>query len=269
MKSLKNHISVIIPLFILLFSFQFSIVLDRMIKNYEKTLTNDYALIAVTLSKLNEEKLKNEIGSIASITEIDKDVYLSKFKDKLSKVDLTLLKATLPLFYNIKLETFPDEDEIKRILNKLKENPKITKVETFKRTFNKYRQFLQISKSVSTLFTFFIVIIGFLLLVKQMEIWTLQHKKRMYIMGLFGAPFWMKSATLYKLVVIDSIICAILVSFLFYYIPNSESFINTINQIGISFPKTNYLMDSLYLIALSLAIAIFSVTIVILRQKKV
>ena len=49
-------------------------------------------------------------------------------------------------------------------------------------------------------------IIGFMLIIKQLEVWKLEHNERMYIMELFGAPFWFRGLALFKIAIIDSII---------------------------------------------------------------
>jgi len=267
MKSIKNHISFIIPLFILLFSIQFSFMLDRGVKAYESKLAGEYSIVVVSTDPLDEGEIKTKIPQIASVQEIKKDRYIDKLKDDMSKADLVYLKATLPKFYSLKLAKLPNKGQLQTLANALKQFPKVQKVETFKKTFNKFHQFLKLSKSASYVFTVFIFIIAFLLIIKQMEIWTLQHRQRMYIMGLFGAPYWMKSASLYKSVVIDAIISAILVGLVFLMLPNFVDLAKLNNSLGIDLQNFNFLSDTILLVALSLIISIISVTTIILRQK--
>ncbi len=267
MKSIKNHISFIIPLFILLFSIQFSFMLDRGVKAYEGKLANEYSIVVVSTTPLDEGEIKQNIPQVSSMSEIKKDRYIDKLKDDMSKADLVYLKATLPKFYSLKLAKLPNKQELQLISEKIKKFPKVQKVEVFKKTFNKFHQFLKLSKSASYVFTIFIFIISFLLIIKQMEIWSLQHKQRMYIMGLFGAPYWMKSASLYKSVVIDALISALLVGLVFTFLPNFVNLAKLKENLGIDLQNFNLISDSLLLVAISLVISIISVTTIILRQK--
>lgn len=267
MKSIKNHISFIIPLFILLFSIQFSFMLDRGVKAYEGKLADEYSIVVVSTDPIDEGEIKQKIPQIAAMSEIKKDRYIDKLKDDMSKADLVYLKATLPKFYSLKLSKLPNKQELQTISEQVKKFPKVKKVEVFKKTFNKFHQFLKLSKSASYIFTIFIFIISFLLIIKQMEIWSLQHKQRMYIMGLFGAPYWMKSASLYKSVVIDALISAILVGLVFMFLPRFVDLDKLNANLGINLQNFNFASDTILLVAISLLISIISVTTIILRQK--
>lgn len=267
MKSLKNHLSFIIPLFILLFSIQFASMLERGVKEYETHLGGEYTIVAVSKAPLQESVLKKSIPQINQVLEIKNDKYIEKLKKDISKADLVYLKANLPKFYTIKLNSLPDEKALKKISVKLKSIKSITKVETFKKTFNKFHQFLKMSKMASMFFTIFIFVISFMLIIKQMEIWTLEHKRRMYIMGLFGAPYWMKSASLYKSVVIDALIAAMLVTIVFLLLPNIANLDAIKNDLGINLNNFNFIGDLFKLVIISLLISIVSVTTIILKQK--
>ena len=268
MQSLKNHLSFIIPLFILLFSIQFSTMLDRAVSQYESRLAGEYTIIAVSKMPMNAKQLQKIIPQVQQITEIPKERYISRLKKDISKSELVYLKANLPHFYSIKLQKLPDRDELAAITQKLKKLKGVQKVETFKKTFNKFHQFLRLSKTASFTFTLFIGIISILLIIKQMEIWTLQHSQRMYIMGLFGAPYWMKSASLYKEVIIDAIVAALLVGIVFLLIPDSANFA-TINQdLGIDLRNFHFLSDVGRLLLIGLGISIISVTVIILKNKQ-
>ena len=267
MKSIKNHISFIIPLFILLFSIQFSFMLDRGVKAYEDKVANEYSIVVVSSQPIDKTQIKQKIPQISTLTEIKKDRFVDKLKDDMSKADLIYLKATLPKFYSLKLSKLPSKEALQAISEKIKTLPKVQKVEVFKKTFNKFHQFLKLSKSASYIFTVFIFIISFLLIIKQMEIWSLQHKQRMYIMGLFGAPYWMKSASLYKSVVIDALISALLVGIVFSFLPKLVDLAKLKANLGIDLQNFNFLADTFLLILIALVISIISVTTIILRQK--
>jgi cell division transport system permease protein len=107
-----------------------------------------------------------------------------------------------------------------------------------------------------------------MLIVKQMEIWSLEHHRRMYIMGLFGAPYWMKSASLYKSVIIDALISAILVAIVFLLLPNIANLNSIKNDLGIDLSNFNFFTDLFKLVVIALLISVVSVTTIILKQKK-
>ncbi len=267
MKSLKNHISVIIPLFILLFSFEFVLTLERVVKNYQESLFNDYSIVIASIKELKVEDLQKEIPLVKKIEHLSTKSVIDKFKNDFSPANLALLRTSLPKFYSIKLKSLPDDKTLKEIENKLRSMPFITKVETFERSYTKIYMMLNFAKIISNIFTLFIFVTSILLIFKQMEIWTLQHQERMYIMGLFGSPFWTKSAVLYKLVFIDSIISAVLVGLIYYFVPKMEKFQEIMKSIGLSFGNYGFLDDMIILFGISIFITVFSVTLVILRQR--
>ena len=267
MKSIKNHFSFILPLFILLFSLQFSFMLNRSVKAYENSLADEYAIVVVSKKAIENKDIKSKIPFISSLNEIKKDSYIERLKGDMSSADLAYLKATLPKFYSVKLTKLPNDDELQVITDAIHNYKNVQKVETFKQTFNKFHRYLRFSKSASYIFTIFIFFISILLIIKQMEIWTLEHQNRMYVMGLFGAPFWMKSASLYKSVIIDSVISAILVGLLFYLMPMFVDLAKIRNDLGLELNNFKLLSDTLRLIFLSLIISIIAVTVTILRQK--
>ena len=267
MKFLKSHLSFIIPLFILLFSLQFSFMLDRGLKAYEAKLADEYSVVIVSKKLLVESEIKQQIPQIDSLTEIKKDSYIDQLKEDMSKADLIYLKATLPKFYSLKLTKLPSNEELQTLATQLKKYPKIDKVETFKKTFNKFHQFLKLAKSASYIFTIFIFIISFLLIIKQMEIWSLQHRQRMYVMGLFGAPYWMKSASLYRSVIIDALFSALLVGLTFALLPKFVNLEKLNNSLGVNLQNFSVIADTAMLILIALLISLISVTTIILRQK--
>jgi cell division transport system permease protein len=86
-------------------------------------------------------------------------------------------------------------------------------------------------------------------------------------MGLFGAPYWMKSASLYKSVIIDALISAFLVGFVFYMLPSFADLSKIKTDLGIDLNNFAFFSDTFRLIVFSLLISIISVTVTIIRQK--
>jgi cell division transport system permease protein len=111
-------------------------MLDRGVKAYEGQLTDDYSIVVVSDAPIDQKDLTAFIPQISTATEIDKERYINKLKNDMSKADLVYLKATLPKFYSIKLKKFPTDDELNAITTKIRSYQKVKKVETFKKTFN-------------------------------------------------------------------------------------------------------------------------------------
>jgi len=269
MKSFKNHLSFLIPLFILLFSLQFSKMIDRGVKEYESKLTNEYTIVVVSQRELSPKEITSKIDTISNIEEIDTQKYIKKLSsENISKSDLVYLKSSLPHFYKLSLSKLPSSTKLTQIKSKLLSINGITEVETYKKAFEKLHQFLLLTKGASFVFTIFIFIISILLIIKQMEIWAYEHNNRMYIMGLFGAPYWLKSAPLYKLVIIDSIIATILVSIAFLYLPYMANLAKIHSDMGIELRNFNFFTDTMFLLFISIIISVTAVTITIFKQEK-
>jgi len=77
----------------------------------------------------------------------------------------------------------------------------------------------------------------------------------------------MKSASLYKSVIIDALIAALLVGFVFYMLPNFADFTKIKSDLGIDLNNFAFFGDTFRLIIFSLLISIISVTVTIIRQK--
>ena len=268
MKSLKNHFSVILPLFVLLFSLQFTFLTNKIVDNYAKKLTQDYSIVVVAPKTLSKAVIKSRVKGIKSIEEISSKKILDRLKGNISSKNISLLKIALPKFYSMKLESFPSVKEIERIKKKLLASGLIKKVETFSKTHDKIYRMFQALKNTAFIFSVFILIISVFLMFKQMKIWLLEHRERMAIMTLFGAPFWMKSAVLYRLVIVDSVISTLLVSVTFIVFPHIEKINSFANSMSINIPKFDILKDSGLLLGVSLVFSIFIVSVVIRKMNK-
>jgi len=88
----------------------------------------------------------------------------------------------------------------------------------------------------------------------------------MYIMELFGAPFWFKSMMLLKLAIIDSIISIIMIFFIIEYILNSEIYQNLLTQLSITI-NVNIIKDLSIFFLIALVISLCATFIVILTKK--
>jgi len=268
MRSLKNHLSLIIPLFAILFAAEFYLVISKILKNYEIYLSRDYSIVVVSQKSLSLEELKAYEPSISKIEELDSSLVIERLKKSGIELNYSELKNFMPKFYKIYLETFPDTDTLKKIKGTLLEIEGISRVETFTKTHEKIFHFLSFLNNISKFFLLIIFVTSVMLVFKQIEIWNLEHSERMYIMALFGAPLWMRTAILVKLSVIDTLISTILVYFVYLYLLNSDYLKNLLGTKDIIVTSEDIFSDSFWLFLLGLAISLFNVFIVSMREPK-
>lgn len=262
MKSISSHFSVVLSVFVLLFCFQFASVVNTMVKDYAIKIIDDYAIVVVASSELKEETLKSEIKEVSALSEISSKKILDRLKNDMSSKNLALLQVALPKFYSIKLDSMPDQKRMEVIKQKLMALGNITRIETFAKTHEKIFKMFKILQIMAYIFTCFVTIIGVFLIFKQVRIWIYEHNRRMSIMTLFGASFFMKSAMLYRMTIVDSLIGAILVC-AFYAIAPTLSFVqNFASEVDVVLPEFDFLYEGGLLIGSSLLFAIVVVTIV-------
>ena len=268
MKSIKNHISLIIPLFIMFFSFNVLMILDRTVKSYEKGLLEGFNMVIIASKELDLSTISKESDSIGLIKTIDVDKVLNSLNLNMKDVNTTVLKSSLPLFYQIKLKNFLTDDELKILKFNLESNQNIIKVEEFKASHDLIHQFLILVETILLVFTIFIIIISLLLIIKQISIWVYEHNQRISIMELFGAPFFMKSAILYKLMLIDSFLGALSASFLVSYLMKNYRVIEFYQKLSIEIPPFNTIEDIFIILCTALILSIIIVSITIMRNKR-
>jgi cell division transport system permease protein len=265
MKSLKNHLSVILSLFVLFFSVEFSLVLHKVMENQSKKLISNYSIVVVSNKRLELNDLQSKVKEIVSLKAISSKNILDRLKNDMSSKNLALLKIALPYFYSAKLNVMPSKQRLLNIKKILKSQKQITKVEVFTKTYQNIFQIFQILQIVTYIFSVIIVLIAALLLFKQIRIWILEHEEKIKIMGYFGATYWMKSTFLYRLVIIDSLISSALVLLIFVYMPKNSMIQEKLDSLDVVLPSFNILRDGGILFAISL---IFSMLMVTLVSKK-
>ena len=269
MRSLKNHISLIIPLFAILFAVEFYIVIDRLILEYEKKLTNDYSIIVVAKKPLSLQELKLADPHINAIKEIDSTLVINRLKQNSVIIDPKELKNFLPKFYRLFLDTFPSKEGLLELKKKLLKVDGVTRVETFMKIHEKIYKFLLFVKNISKLFLAIIFITSVMLVFKQIEVWNLEHQERMYIMALFGAPLWMRNAILVKLSIIDTFVSIVLVYAVYFYMATSGSFSKLLGIEELSIDPGSIFYDLLWLFLIGMVISIVNIVIVSSRQHRV
>ncbi|MDD3324113.1 MAG: ABC transporter permease [Sulfurospirillaceae bacterium] len=262
MKSLNAHISVILSLCVLLFSFQFVIFTNSVVSDYAQKIVNDYSIIVVSSSEIKEDEIRAQIPDIKSLEEISSKKILDRLKNDMSSKNLALLQVALPKFYSIKLNSIPDKKRVENIKTKLSAYKNISRVETFARTHEKIFKMFSILQGVAYVFSFFIAMVALLLMFKQIKIWIYEHNKRMSIMTLFGASFFMKSAILYRMTIVDSVISTALISLFYYFMPKVPIIQEVASELDILIPSIDLIKDSGILLGISLLFSFLVVTAV-------
>ncbi|MDR1460657.1 MAG: ABC transporter permease [Campylobacteraceae bacterium] len=269
MKLFKTHFSVVFSLFVLLCSFQFILFINQIISAYEVYLADDYSIIVVSNEALDVETILKQKQIIKSMSELDTAEVLSRLKNDVSLSNIDLLQKSMPKFYTLKLSKFPNSsvsDSLKRDLLKIKS---ITKVEIFAKTYNKIYYVLRLMKFIVAIFVVFAALTSLLLVLKQMQIWTYEHQERIFVMNLFGASFWTKSAVLYKSAVADSFLAALLTIMTFVLINSLEFTQSIFKELGIDAPNFILYENGAVLLAISLIVSVVSTTVAMLKVKRV
>ena len=260
MSSLKSHLTLILALIAIMLSIFLFRTFSQIMNLYQKNILDNYSIVIVSTKPLTSLNIKD----IASINPININSEIKKLKSKYKNIDFSNLN--IPFFYKLKLKTLPSPDELQQIKNRLKDYDFIKKIMTKSSSQTKIYNLLMLLKTTSKIFMFLIAVLGFLLILKQLEVWKLLHTERMYIMELFGAPFWFKGAALFKIAFTDSIISLIFTIGIIFFITDSALFNSIINELNINF-QVNYLNEIILLVIASFLISFISSLFVIIGRK--
>ncbi len=260
MSSLKSHLTLILALISIMLSIFLFRIFSNIMNLYQKNIVNNYSIVIVSTKPVTSL----DISQIESIKPVNINFEIKKLKEKYKNIDFSNLQ--IPFFYRLKLKTLPSPSELQEIKEKLKNYDFIKKVMTKSSSQTKIYNLLMLLKTTSKVFMFLIAVLGFLLILKQLEVWKLLHSERMYIMELFGAPFWFKGASLFKTAFLDSIISLIITVGLIFFITDSILFKNIISELNINF-KVNYINEIILLVITSFLISFISSIIVVIGKK--
>ena len=134
MKSLKNHFSLIAALFTILFTIQVYQVLNRSISSYQENLRKNYSIVIISNTNLQEAAIKAKFSIVRTLEEISPDKIIKRLEKEMDKTSLGLLRATLPKFYKLSLEHYPQPSEIEILSSQLLNMKHIKRVESFSQT---------------------------------------------------------------------------------------------------------------------------------------
>ena len=261
MSSLKSHLALISALVSILISVFLFRLFSNVLVTYEKTILNNYSIVIASTKDINYLDIKE----IKKIEKIDIKDQLNQIKKRFPAISLDEIK--LPFFYRLQLSTLPSPKRLSEIEEILKSYPFVKRVLTYRSSQTKIYNLLMLLKIITYIFMVVVAILGFLLIIKQLEVWKLEHNERMYIMELFGAPFWFRGASLFKIAFIDSIISLIISISLIFYIFNSTYYNAILKDLNI-FVDINVYKEFGLLFVISVVISLVSSILVIIGNKK-
>ncbi|QOY55543.1 cell division protein FtsX [Candidatus Sulfurimonas marisnigri] len=268
MKSIRNHLSLVLALLSIIFSIQIFFIAERSIDAYKINLSTSYSVIVVSKIKLTNSSILDINKIISSAEELSADAVIARLNTNMKTKYIELLKLSLPKFYKLRLAYYPSPKEIHRLREDLLRNKSITKVEDFSHTHDTTYKLLLLFKNVVFVFALVVFVVTVLLIFKELKIWQYKHNERMSIMSLFGAAVWLRSAVLFRLAIVDAIIASILVFGIFTYISSSAWIIEQFNNIGINIVIFNPLEDFFILLAVAMSISIFLASFIVLGHKE-
>jgi len=268
MKSVKNHLSLVIALLSIFFSIQIFIIVDNSIHSYKKHLASEYSVVVVSQKKLNSNAIVSANKIISDISTLTPDNVIKRLNTGMSAKNIELLKLTLPKFYKIRLKHYPTPSEINVLTNKLLKNSDIMKVENYSHNHDSTYKLLLLFKTVISVLSLSVLIVTILLIFKELKIWQFKHNERMNIMGLFGAPTWMRSAVLFRLSIVDALIASALSFLLFSAIASDAWVLEQFEYIGITVTIFDPLYDSLTLTAIAVLLSIILASLIVIGHKE-
>ncbi|MCF6310069.1 MAG: cell division protein FtsX [Sulfurimonas sp.] len=268
MKSIKNHLSLVIALLSILFSIQVFLIVDRSINAYKENLANNYSVIAVSQKRLTNHNILSINKIISNAEELSPDSVIKRLNSDMQNKNIELLKLSLPKFYKITLSYYPSPKEIGKLTADLLRNSSITKVENFSSNHNTTYKLLLLFKSVVTIFALVVIIVTILLIFKELKIWQYKHNERMNIMGLFGAALWLRSAVLFRLAIVDALIASFLALCIFLYISSSPWVLQQFSYIGINIVIFNPLEDFAIILGVALSISVVLASLIVVGHKE-
>jgi len=268
MKSIKNHLSLVVALVSILFSIQVFMIIDRSINAYKVNLANNYSIIVVSGLSIEEKVFKSFSPLVDGMSELNPDKIIKRLNTKIDPKNLKLLKLSLPKFYKLKLTHFPSPSEIEVLTSRLLKHKSVTKVENFSNNHDNTFKLLLLFKDVITVFSLSMFIVTILLILKELRIWQFMHNERMSIMGLFGAPIWLSSAVLFRLAIVDAIIASILTFLIFSYLAASLWVKEQLDYIGIQVVVFDPLMDFAVLSGVAIFLSVLLALLIVIGHKE-
>ncbi len=268
MKSIKNHLSLILALISILFAIQTLTITNRAIDAYTENLKSNYSIVVVSTKQLDLKEFRSKSKLIESLSETSVDEAIKKVDGSISKRNMELLKLSLPKFYKVTLSKYPTPDEIEVLKSELMRITGVKQVEDFKATHDVTFKLLTLFQTVVQVFSVVVFVITSFLIAKELRIWQYKHNERMNIMGLFGSPKWLSSAVLFRLAIVDAILSSIIIFLVFSYIATSKWLLSKLQTIGIEIVVFDLWSDFPLLLGAALGMALLLAIAIVFGHKE-
>jgi len=206
MKSIKNHIMFILPLLAILLGIESFLVFERVTNHYGKNLRESYTILVVSRSPMNLEDFRTISPRISRAEALEKAQIVEQISQGMSNASTEEIIRELPNFYTLHLDRYLDNAAIETIKKQLLAHEGIRRVETFGQAHNANYNLYRLIRTSLWVFVAFMVLTSLFLVLKQMEVWQLEHRERMRVMEILGASAMLRSGVLFKIALIDALI---------------------------------------------------------------
>ncbi len=268
MKSLKSHISLITALFAVLLTVQLFLSLDRLIGAYENELGENYTIVVVSDANLSETQFRQIVPQVEAVEVLSPAKVLQSLQQRIHGGKINLMELKLPRFYRLRLQRFTSPEAIRTIGKKLQNDRRISRVETFARQHDTVFRLLQLFKGVVTVLAAVLFAVTSLLILKEMRLWQFQHRERMNIMALFGAPVWLRSAVLFRLAIVDAFIASFLAAATFTALERYGWIDRVLALIQVQTPLLQPLRDFPLLLGIAVSLSILLAGLIVAGHKE-
>jgi len=217
MKSVKNHLMFIFPLVAILLAIEFYMVFGRITAGYEQRLKEGYSMLVVATKPLTLETLKRANGHIATLKPLKRRHIVEGVSKEMDTTTKEAILKRLPYFYDVGLDSYLGTGELATIKKDLEALAQIKRVETFGSSYASAYRLFSLIKLLLKVFIGFMGVVSLLLILKQVEIWKYEHRQRMEVMEIFGAPLMLRAGVLFRIAVVDAFLATMLTTGLFLY----------------------------------------------------
>jgi cell division transport system permease protein len=258
----------ILPLLAMLIGIEFVIIFNRVTNAYEEKLKSSYSILVSSKRELTTPFLQKIDPQIESVEAMDKTSIARDVTVNIQDNTVQRILKELPTFYRVHLKSYLSVEDLNKTANKIRNIKGVLNVDIFGESYSVRHDMFSLIKNSLNIFIAILSVVSLLLVMKQMEVWQLAHKKRMQIMEIFGAPLMLRIGVIFKMALIDALIATVINTALFIYLQAKWSQVS-----GLRFIKDNShllfkISDIFVWILAALIIVIISVFYVALRSSQ-
>jgi len=199
----------ILPLLAILLGIESFMVFGRVTESYGQNLKEAYTILAVTDQPMRSEEFHALDPHIVRAEPVEKATVASQIAQGIPDTSAEEILKALPSFYTLHLDRYLSGSDIEAIQKRLMAHPQIRRVETFGQAHNANYNLYMLIRAALWTFVGFMVFTSLFLVLKQMEIWQLEHRERMQVMEILGASGMLRSGVLFRIALTDALIAAL------------------------------------------------------------